>query len=210
MNYWGNYYSILLITSRTRRADFVCKQKHLSSVSAFFRQFKSADLPFQNEDNFGVGFIDLVQSHHIWVGLGQLQHCYLVEDVHAAVCSLSSLSQKLGSILLSRCLLSAFLYHSKFSPGNQKGEIWREWLAKRQTNDNERLFLMKQVMNLCLTKGTVMDWHKDKAVQKHHLNAQTVTECCCALLRGWNQMFSWTFLFSSLAFSLQKALTRGR
>lgn len=120
MNYWENYYSIHLISSRTRRADFVCKQKHLSSVSAFFRQFKSADLPFQNQDNFGVGFVDLVQSHHIWVGLGQLQHCYLVEDVHAAVCSLSSLSQKLGSILLSRCLLSAFLHHSKFSPGNQK------------------------------------------------------------------------------------------
>lgn len=81
----------------------------------------SAVLPFQHEDDFGVGFVDLVQRHHVGVGLGRLQHGDLVQDVHAAVLALPSLSQELGSELLPRCLLNALLHHRKLSPGKQRG-----------------------------------------------------------------------------------------
>lgn len=35
-------------------------------------------LPLKNEDDLPVGFVDLVQCHHIGVCFGQLQHGYLV------------------------------------------------------------------------------------------------------------------------------------
>ena len=77
-------------------------------------------LPLEDEDDFSAGFVDLVQRHHIRVGLGRLQHGDLVQDVHAAVLTLPSLSQELGSVLLPRCLLDALLHHRKLSPGEQQ------------------------------------------------------------------------------------------
>lgn len=83
---------------------------------------RSVVLPLQNEDDFGGGFVDLVQGHHIGVCLGQLQHGDLVENVHAAVFAFPSLSQELGSVLLARCLLNALFNHRKLSPGKQRGQ----------------------------------------------------------------------------------------
>lgn len=67
-----------------------------------------------------------MQRHHIWVCLGRLQNRNLIQDVHAAVLALPSLSQELGGVLLPRCLLNALLYNRKLSPGKQRAERARE------------------------------------------------------------------------------------
>jgi len=73
--------------------------------------------PLQDEDDLGVGLVDLVQRHHVRVGHGRLQHGDLVQDVHAAVLALPPLSEELGGALLPRRLLDALLHHRKLSPG---------------------------------------------------------------------------------------------
>lgn len=95
-------------------------------VFLFFFSVMPAVLPLQNEDDFGVGFVDLMQSHHIRVCLGRLKHGDLIQDVHAAVLALPSLSQELGSILLPCCFFNALLHHRKLSPGKQRRERARE------------------------------------------------------------------------------------
>lgn len=108
-------------------------------------------LPLQNEDDFAVGLIDLVQRHHVGVGLGQLQHGDLVQNVHAAVLALPSFSQTFGSILLSRRLLDALLYHGKLSPGRHTkkrggGELRRQKKKHKNQNHTTGFFEKKNLV----------------------------------------------------------------
>lgn len=70
----------------------------------------------QDQHHLRSHLIDLVEVDHPGAGCGQLEYCYLMDDLHPTVLALPSLPHELCGILMACASLHTLSDHSKLPP----------------------------------------------------------------------------------------------